>query len=202
MDVEKIKQAIMADSMNKVFTDQGIEPLFKVSPEAEIVLVGQAPGRLAQATKMVWNDQSGERLRMWLGLSRKEFYESEKNAHMPMDFYYPGKGKNGDNPPRRGFAEKWHPLLLKEMPKVKTLVLIGSFAQKFYLKDKAKTLTETVKNYDKYLPDYFPLVHPSPLNLGWLKQNPWFEEEVIPVLRALIRQKFMHNEYIILKKGL
>ncbi|HPX20992.1 MAG TPA: uracil-DNA glycosylase family protein [Bacilli bacterium] len=194
MDVEKIKQAIMADSMNKVFTDQGIEPLFKVSPEAEIVLVGQAPGRLAQATKMVWNDQSGERLRMWLGLSRKEFYESEKNAHMPMDFYYPGKGKNGDNPPRRGFAEKWHPLLLKEMSKVKTLVLIGSFAQKFYLKDKAKTLTETVKNYDKYLPDYFPLVHPSPLNLGWLKQNPWFEEEVIPVLRALIRQKFMHNE--------
>lgn len=194
MDVEKIKQAIMADSMNKVFTDQGIEPLFKVSPEAEIVLVGQAPGRLAQATKMVWNDQSGERLRMWLGLSRKEFYESEKNAHMPMDFYYPGKGKKGDNPPRRGFAEKWHPLLLKEMPKVKTLVLIGSFAQKFYLKDKAKTLTETVKNYDKYLPDYFPLVHPSPLNLGWLKQNPWFEEEVIPVLRALIRQKFMHNE--------
>lgn len=194
MDVEKIKQAIMADSMNKVFTDQGIEPLFKVSPEAEIVLVGQAPGRLAQATKMVWNDQSGERLRMWLGLSRKEFYESEKNAHMPMDFYYPGKGKNGDNPPRRGFAEKWHPLLLKEMPKVKTLVLIGSFAQKFYLKDKAKTLTETVKNYDKYLPGYFPLVHPSPLNLGWLKQNPWFEEEVIPVLRALIRQKFMHNE--------
>ena len=194
MDVEKIKQAIMADSMNKVFTDQGIEPLFKVSPEAEIVLVGQAPGRLAQATKMVWNDQSGERLRMWLGLSRKEFYESEKIAHMPMDFYYPGKGKNGDNPPRRGFAEKWHPLLLKEMPKVKTLVLTGSFAQKFYLKDKAKTLTETVKNYDKYLPDYFPLVHPSPLNLGWLKQNPWFEEEVIPVLRALIRQKFMHNE--------
>ncbi|HPD12909.1 MAG TPA: uracil-DNA glycosylase family protein [Bacilli bacterium] len=194
MDVEKIKQAIMADSMNKVFTDQGIEPLFKVSPEAEIVLVGQAPGRLAQATKMVWNDQSGERLRMWLGLSRKEFYESEKIAHMPMDFYYPGKGKNGDNPPRRGFAEKWHPLLLKEMPKVKTLVLIGSFAQKFYLKDKAKTLTETVKNYDKYLPDYFPLVHPSPLNLSWLKQNPWFEEEVIPVLRALIRQKFMHNE--------
>jgi len=194
MDVEKIKQAIMADSMNKVFTDQGIEPLFKVSPEAEIVLVGQAPGRLAQATKMVWNDQSGERLRMWLGLSRKEFYESEKNAHMPMDFYYPGKGKNGDNPPRRGFAEKCHPLLLKKMPKVKTLVLIGSFAQKFYLKDKAKTLTETVKNYDKYLPDYFPLVHPSPLNLGWLKQNPWFEEEVIPVLRALIRQKFMHNE--------
>lgn len=194
MDVEKIKQAIMADSMNKVFTDQGIEPLFKVSPEAEIVLVGQAPGRLAQATKMVWNDQSGERLRMWLGLSRKEFYESEKIAHMPMDFYYPGKGKNGDNPPRRGFAEKWHPLLLKEKPKVKTLVLIGSFAQKFYLKDKAKTLTETVKNYDKYLPDYFPLVHPSPLNLGWLKQNPWFEEEVIPVLRALIRQKFMHNE--------
>ena len=101
MDVEKIKQAIMADSMNKVFTDQGIEPLFKVSPEAEIVLVGQAPGRFAQATKMVWNDQSGERLRMWLGLSRKEFYESEKNAHMPMDFYYPGKGKTGIIPAPR-----------------------------------------------------------------------------------------------------
>ena len=191
---ETIRQEMMADPQNESYTKRGIGPLFAAAKQARIVIVGQAPGRIAEQTGLVWNDASGDRLRDWMGVSRETFYDSGFIAQLPMDFYYPGKGKNGDNPPRRGFAEKWHPLLLKEMPKVKTLVLIGSFAQKFYLKDKAKTLTETVKNYDKYLPDYFPLVHPSPLNLGWLKQNPWFEEEVIPVLRALIRQKFMHNE--------
>lgn len=190
MVFEKIKQAIMADPLNKSFTDQGIEPLYKVSAEAVIVLVGQAPGRIAQETNMVWNDISGDRLREWMGVSREEFYESEKIAHMPMDFYYPGKSQKGDNPPRKGFAEKWHLLLLEEMPKVKTIVLIGSYAQAFYLKDKReKNLTLTVKNHLKYLPRFFPLVHPSPLNLGWFRKNPWFEEEVIPIFKILIRQK-------------
>ena len=104
-----------------------------------------------------------------------------------MDFYYPGKGKSGDNPPRKGFAEKWHPRLLAAMPKVKTLLLVGAYAQKYYLGGRRKeSLTETVRSFKEYLPRFFPLVHPSPLNIGWFKRNPWFEGELVPVLRDLI----------------
>ena len=124
-----------------------------------------------------------------MGISRDAFYETDYIAHVPMDFYYPGKAKSGDAPPRKGLAEKWHPLILNEMPDVKVLILIGSYAQKYYLGKRCeRSLTETVRNYQKYLPRYFPLVHPSPLNLGWLKHNPWFEDEVIPDLKALVNQ--------------
>lgn len=136
---------------------------------------------------MFWNDLSGDRLREWLGISREMFYNTNRIAQLPMDFYYPGKGKTGDAPPRRGFAEKWHPRIRKEMPEVETMILIGSYAQEYYLnKRRESSLTETVRNFEKYLPEYFPLVHPSPLNLGWLKRNPWFEKEVLPVLRDIV----------------
>lgn len=189
MIFDKIKQDIMNDPMNKAFTDKGIPPLFKASKDARIVLVGQAPGRKAEATRMFWNDLSGDRLREWMGISREVFYNSNRIAHIPMDFYYQGKAKNGDVPPRKGFAEKWHPLLLNEMPDVETIILIGSYAQKYYLdKRREKSLTETVRNFQKYLPEYFPLVHPSPLNLGWFKRNPWFENEVLPEFKTIIRK--------------
>lgn len=187
MIFDKIKQDIMNDPMNKAFTDKGIPPLFKASKDARIVLVGQAPGRKAEATRMFWNDLSGDRLREWMGISREVFYNSNRIAHIPMDFYYQGKAKNGDVPPRKGFAEKWHPLLLNKMPDVETIILIGSYAQKYYLdKRREKSLTETVRNFQKYLPEYFPLVHPSPLNLGWFKRNPWFENEVLPEFKTII----------------
>jgi uracil-DNA glycosylase len=126
-------------------------------------------------------------LREWMGISRESFYNTDYIAQLPMDFYYPGKAKTGDVPPRKGFAEKWHPLLLKEMPNIKTILLIGNYAQKYYLgKQCEKNLTETVKNFHNYLPEYLPLVHPSPLNLGWLKRNPWFENDVLPVLREIV----------------
>ncbi|NLP15966.1 MAG: uracil-DNA glycosylase family protein [Clostridiales bacterium] len=189
MIFDKIKQDIMNDPMNKAFTDKGIPPLFKASKDARIVLVGQAPGRKAEATRMFWNDLSGDRLREWMGISREVFYNSNRIAHIPMDFYYQGKAKNGDVPPRKGFAEKWHPLLLNKMPDVETIILIGSYAQKYYLdKRREKSLTETVRNFQKYLPEYFPLVHPSPLNLGWFKRNPWFENEVLPEFKTIIRK--------------
>jgi uracil-DNA glycosylase len=184
---ENIKQEIMADPLNESFTQKGIPPIFKASEEARIVIVGQAPGRIAEATQLFWNDLSGDRLREWLGVSRETFYSTNRIAQLPMDFYYPGKAKSGDAPPRKGFAEKWHPRLLNEMPNVKVMILIGNYAQKYYLnKRQEKNLTETVRNFEKYLPDYFPLVHPSPLNLGWLKQNPWFEIEVLPVLKEIV----------------
>ncbi|BCJ93812.1 uracil-DNA glycosylase [Anaerocolumna cellulosilytica] len=184
---EKIKQEIMADPMNESYTKMGISPLFKASVEARIAIVGQAPGRKAEATGLFWNDLSGDRLREWMGVSREVFYNTNRIAQLPMDFYYPGKAKTGDAPPRKGFAEKWHPRLLDEMPNIEIIILIGSYAQKYYLNEKReKSLTETVRNFKKYLPEYFPLVHPSPLNLGWLKQNPWFENDILPVLKEIV----------------
>lgn len=186
---DKIKKEIMADPMNESFTKEGIPPLFKASKEARIVIVGQAPGRKAEETRLFWNDPSGDRLREWMGIDREVFYGSNRMAQLPMDFYYPGKAKTGDEPPRKGFAEKWHPLLLKEMPHVETILLVGSYSQKYYLdKNRGKNLTETVRNYRNYLPDYLPLVHPSPLNIGWLKRNQWFEDEVLPILREIVRE--------------
>ncbi|OJF90775.1 uracil-DNA glycosylase family protein [Alkalibacterium sp. 20] len=184
---EEIKREIMADPMNETYTNRGVSPLFKASKEARIAVVGQAPGRKAEESQLFWNDPSGDRLREWMGISRDVFYSTEKIAHLPMDFYYPGKAKSGDVPPRKGFAEKWHPQLLKEMPQVETIILIGSYAQKYYLgKRREKNLTETVRNFEQYMPEYLPLVHPSPLNYGWMKKNPWFEMEVLPTLKELV----------------
>lgn len=170
---EKIKKEIMNDPMNHSYTIRGIEPLFKASKNARIAIVGQAPGRKAEETGLYWNDLSGDRLREWFGVSREEFYNNDRIAQLPMDFYFPGKAKTGDLPPRKGFAEKWHPLLLEEMPNIETIILVGNYAQRHYLnKGCEKNLTETVRNFLKYLPEFFPLVHPSPLNIVWLKRNP------------------------------
>lgn len=187
MDFDEIKQAIIADEMNVSYTQQAIDPLYFVHKEARLAIVGQAPGRKAQDSKLFWNDLSGDRLRQWMGIDRDLFYNTPYIAQLPMDFYFPGKGKSGDLPPRKGFAEKWHPLLLEQMPDIETILLAGSYAQKLYLgKDRQKNLTETVRHYQDYLPRYFPLVHPSPLNIRWLKKNPWFEEEVVPDLQQLV----------------
>lgn len=186
---EQIRADIAADPMNQAYTQRGILPLFKATAEARLVIVGQAPGRRAEETRLYWNDPSGDRLREWMGVTREEFYSSPYLAQLPMDFYFPGKGKAGDLPPRRGFAAKWHPRLLEAMPKVQTLVLVGSYSQQYYLGQRRKgTLTETVRSFREYLPRFLPLVHPSPRNYGWLLQNPWFEQEVVPVLREITKE--------------
>ena len=103
---DEIKQEIMDDPMNVSYTSNGIQPLFKASKDARIVIVGQAPGRKAEESRLFWNDPSGDRLREWMGVSREEFYNTDHLAQLPMDFYFPGKAKHGDLPPRKGFAEK------------------------------------------------------------------------------------------------
>lgn len=186
---DQIFEEIQADSQNQQFTKDGILPLYHVDPTAEILIISQAPSRRAQASMVFWDDPSGDRLRDWLGLSKDEFYNSGKVAVLPLDFYYPGKGAHGDLPPRKGFAEKWHEPLLALMPNIKIKLLIGQYAQKYYLgKTRERNLTETVRRFDQYLPDYFPLVHPSPLNYGWMKQHPWFADEVVPQLQKIIRK--------------
>ena len=175
--------------MNDDFANRGWLPVYSASSSSRIVLVGQAPGRIAQQTLKPWNDASGRLLRRWLNVTDEQFYNPELFALMPIDFYYPGKGAHGDLPPRLDFARKWHPCLLTQMPNVRLTILVGSYAQKYYLDRCARhNLTATVADFNMYLPDYFPLVHPSPLNIGWRKRNPWFESDVIPVLQTIVKE--------------
>lgn len=184
---EKIRQEIVASPENALFKEKGYEPLFSANREARIVLIGQAPGIRAQESGRLWNDKSGERLMDFLGVDEKTFFNLQLFAHLPMDFYFPGKGKNGDKKPRKSFAKKWHPKLLKEMDQVQLMVLIGKEAQDFYLEDK-RNLTERVRHYQDYLPAYFPIVHPSPRNQIWMHKNPWFERLVLPALQTRVHE--------------
>jgi uracil-DNA glycosylase len=164
-------------------------PVVTAGKTCKIVIIGQAPGRKVHATGIPWNDPSGELLRTWMGLDKEVFYRSEMIALMPMGFCYPGKGKSGDLPPRQECAPRWHAKLLEQMPDKKLLVLVGQYAQGYYLgKQRQKNLAATVKCFSDYLPDYFPLPHPSPRNRLWLRNNPWFELEVLPVFRAEVRR--------------
>ena len=184
-----IAEEIRKDPENASFTKRGIDPLFYAGPECRIMIVGQAPGRVAEESGIVWNDRSGDRLRDWMGIDRDTFYNSGRLAIVPMDFYFPGTGKSGDLPPRKDFADKWHPRLLELMPDLKLTILVGSYATKRYLKLKSSaSLTQVVKDYRDYLPEYFPLVHPSPRNQIWMKKNPWFDQTVIPDLQELVAQ--------------
>lgn len=180
---------IMAAPENKEFTAKNWKPVFFTPETAKIVIIGQAPSKRVQDTGLMWNDASGDRLRQWLGVDRSEFYDSGDFANIPMDFYYPGKGKSGDLPPRKNIAQKWHPQLLETMPKRQLIILVGNYAQRYYLNLPSKVkLTDVVQSFDQYLPEYFPLVHPSPRNNIWLRKNPWFEQDVVPALQELVRQ--------------
>ncbi len=189
MRLEKIYDQISDDPQNDHMRELDYEPVFTAHPDAKVMIVGQAPGIRAQASQTPWNDPSGDNLRAWLDMPRDIFYDPSQVALIPMDFYFPGKGKHGDLPPRKGFAEKWHPLLLDMMPNVELILLIGIYAQKYYLgKSRKRNLTETVRSYQEYLPRYFPTIHPSPRNYFWHTKNPWFKEKVVPELRRRVKK--------------
>ncbi|HEX9601796.1 MAG TPA: uracil-DNA glycosylase family protein [Mariniflexile sp.] len=165
----------------------GPRPIVSAHSNAKIVIIGQAPGTKVHKTGIPWDDASGKQLRNWLGVTDAVFYDETKIAIMPMGFCYPGKGKSGDLPPRPECATQWHKPLLEHLPNVELILLIGMYAQNYYLKSNAKkTLTETVANFKAYLPMYLPLPHPSPRNRFWLTKNPWFEVEVLPELKEKV----------------
>jgi len=167
----------------------GPRPIVSAHKDSKIVIIGQAPGLKVHTTGIPWDDPSGKQLRKWLDVTDELFYDETKIALVPMGFCYPGKGKSGDLPPRPECAPQWHQKLLDQMPNLQLVILIGMYSQKYYLKEKAKrTLTETVAEYKTYLPNYFPLPHPSPRNRFWLTKNPWFEKEVIPELQEKVSQ--------------
>lgn len=166
----------------------GVRPVVAAHPESKIAIIGQAPGRVVHETGIPWNDKSGERLRSWLDVDSETFYDAEKIALIPMGFCYPGTGQSGDLPPRPECAPLWHSRLFEQLPLLQLTLLVGAYAQKYYLnKKRERSLTTTVRQFEQYLPKYLPLPHPSPRNNIWLKKNPWFEEEVIPVLRERVQ---------------
>lgn len=186
MELADIRQAIIEDVANRDFTNKGIAPLFQAPSTAKILIIGQAPGLKTQEKGSLFDDASGENLRKWLGVDRQTFYESGLFAILPMDFYYPGKGKSGDLPPRKDFAPKWHQLILDQLPELELTLLVGNYAQEYYLEKSQRNLTERVKHADDYLPTYFPLPHPSPRNNIWQAKNPWFQAEIIPNLQNIL----------------
>ncbi len=184
----KLLEDIRSCSICEEFLDLGPNPVVSASPKSKILVIGQAPGTKVHASGLPWDDASGKNLRKWLGVSNEQFYNPDLFGIVPMGFCYPGKGKSGDLPPRPECAPKWHNLLLEQMPEVRLTLLIGQYAQGYYLGDrKKKTLTETVRNFREYLPEFLPLVHPSPRNGIWMRKNEWFEQEIVPQLQQVVR---------------
>ena len=166
----------------------GPNPVLRASATARILIIGQAPGTRVHETGIPWNDPSGERLRDWMQIDREQFYDESQIAIMPMGFCYPGKGKSGDLPPRSECAAQWHDKLLAEMPAIKLTLLIGKYAQNHYLGSQRQTLAETVSRWRDHPPGLFPLPHPSPRNLRWFRNHPWFENEVLPAFRSRLME--------------
>jgi len=185
--MDKLLKEIKDCAVCEKFLPFSPRPVVRASTNSRILIIGQAPGQKVNASGIPWDDQSGNELRRWLGVSKEQFYNPDTFALMPMGFCYPGKGVSGDLPPRSECAPLWHGKLLSEMKKIQLTLLIGQYAQKYYLGEKFKpTITENVKNFKLFLPEYLPLVHPSPRNKIWQKKNPWFETSVIPELQAIV----------------
>jgi uracil-DNA glycosylase len=163
-------------------------PVFRVGRSAKLLIVGQAPGRLVHETGIPWNDPSGEVLRAWLGVERAAFYDTSRIAIVPTGLCYPGTLAGADLPPCAECAPLWQPRFRAALPEIRLTLLVGSYAQAYYLgSSRKKTLGETVRAYRDYLPEFFPLPHPSWRNLLWLKRNPWFATNVIPALRRRVK---------------
>jgi uracil-DNA glycosylase len=165
----------------------GVRPIVQAGQGARLLIIGQAPGSKVHASGMPWDDDSGDRLREWTGLDRETFYDPARVAQMPSGFCYPGKASGGDNPPRPECAPRWHAPLLARLPDVRLTLLVGLHAQKRYLpRSFAPNLTEAVRRFAEAPDGLFPLPHPAWRSRLWMARNPWFEAEVLPVLRQRI----------------
>ena len=179
---------IRACEVCKEYLPLGARPIVQLSKFSKVIIIGQAPGRVVHQTGIPWNDASGKKLREWMNVDEATFYNPDVFSILPMGFCYPGKGNSGDLAPRPECAPLWHSQFLENLITKPLILLIGQYAQRYYLNRKIEvSLTDTVKKYKLFLPEYFPLPHPSPRNQNWVKINPWFMEEVIPVLRKEIK---------------
>ncbi|HNR17138.1 MAG TPA: uracil-DNA glycosylase family protein [Chitinophagaceae bacterium] len=187
--MESLLTEIRKCTVCKDFLPNLPKPIIQASATSKIAIIGQAPGQKVQNSGIPWDDASGDNLRAWLGIEKKLFYDDKVFALVPMGFCYPGTGNSGDLAPRPECAPLWHNQVFKQMKDIKLTLLIGQYAQNYYLGQNAKeTLTETVRHYTDYLPTYLPLPHPSPRNNIWQKKNGWFVDKIIPLLRERIAQ--------------
>lgn len=163
-------------------------PVLRASAGAALLVVGQAPGTRVHETGIPWNDASGRRLRQWMGVDDATFYDQRRIAIIPAGLCYPGRGKSGDLPPVAECAPLWHGAIRPHLRNVRLTLLIGQYAQAYYLgKSRGRTLTDTVRAFRDYLPEYLPLPHPSPRNTLWLRRNHWFETELVPMLKEHVQ---------------
>ncbi len=195
MSVSDLLTEIKACKLCESELELGANPVIQADQDAKILIIGQAPGIKVHRTSIPWNDPSGDRLRTWLNIDKSCFYDPKKIAIMPMGFCYPGKGKSGDLPPRKECAPLWHGSVLSLLPKIELTLLIGQYAQLYYLPDKPKTLTKTVQQWHRWAPSVMPLPHPSPRNTLWLRRNPWFEEDVVKHLAEKVGLILSRKEY-------
>lgn len=186
-EVVNLRAEIAACTVCAAHLAAGPRPITQFSATSRIVIIGQAPGTRVHESGIPWDDASGERLRQWTGLTPDIFYDAAKVALVPMGFCYPGTGTSGDLPPRPECAPLWHHRVLAMMPTNRLVLLVGSYAQERYLPDaKRQSLTEWVRAFGTFAPDFFPLPHPSWRSTGWMKKNPWLEVDVLPGLRRSV----------------
>ncbi len=174
-DFKQLLADVRACRMCEAHLPNPPKPVLRAWPTARVLVVGQAPGRRVHESGIPWNDPSGELLREWLGVERDVFYDERRIAIIPAGLCYPGTGESGDLPPRPECAPHWHPRLRAFLPRIRLTLYLGA--------RRKKTLAQTVRARDEYLPEFFPLPHPSPRNRLWMKKNAWFEREVLPQLR-------------------
>jgi uracil-DNA glycosylase len=166
----------------------GPRPVLQLHPNAKILIAGQAPGKKVHATGVPFDDASGNRLRDWLGVTREVFYDPEQIAILPMGFCYPGTGKSGDLPPRSECAPAWREQLLGHLRQLETTLVLGTYAQNYHFGKSGVSLTELVKSWRSHWPETVPLPHPSPRNNLWLRRNPWFEAELLQLLKNRVAE--------------
>jgi uracil-DNA glycosylase len=167
----------------------GSRPIVQASATARLLIVGQAPSLSVHRSGLPWDDRSGKRLREWLGIESRDFYDAAKVAIVPLGLCYPGKGRGGDLPPRSECAPLWFDKLLGPLRQIELTILVGHHAQRHVLRGAGRpSLTETVAAFADYAPRYLPLPHPSPRNIGWQQRNPWFDSTVLPTLRERVRR--------------
>lgn len=169
------------------------KPILQASGHSKILIVGQAPGIITHEKGIPFDDKSGERLRLWLGVDKKQFYDPSLFAILPMSFCYPGKGKSGDLPPIATCADTWRNKLLTKLSNVALTVILGKYAINWHLNSKAP-ITELSAQWKRLLENnQIVLPHPSPRNNIWLKKNSWFEQNVIPVLQTKVQLILSNN---------
>ncbi|MEO8123839.1 MAG: uracil-DNA glycosylase family protein [Burkholderiales bacterium] len=187
--LDDLLRAVRACEVCAAHLSLGPRPVVQAGATARILIVGQAPGAKVHASGIPWSDKSGERLRSWMGIDASVFYDERKVAIMPMGFCYPGRAASGDLPPRRECAPLWHDRLLAQMPRIELTLLVGAYAQAHFLKRTGHaSVTATTRDWRALAPRIIPLPHPSPRNVAWFMNNPWFEGEVLPVLQRRVRR--------------